>query len=190
MKYKRLSIEGPEPVTLPEAKRQCFATDSSDDELIERLIRTARAYAEKEIWRAIVPATYVAFDDVFSGEIEVPSPPLISVEKIEYLGSDGEMVLIDPDKYRVDELSEPGRIQPVGKWPQTPSGMYNAVQIIFKAGYEDNVPENITHAILMMVKHFFDNPEAVVVSGGGISVNEVPMGVQDLLNQESVRVTA
>lgn len=190
MNQKVLSTTGPEPVTLEEAKRQCFVTSNSDDGLIDRLIKAARAYAENETWRAITPGEYLAFSDGFpdSGEIEIPRPPLISVEKIEYRNTDDQMVTMDESDYEVDKLSEPGRIRPVNSWPSTKRDSYNTVQITYKAGYaENNAPEGIKHAILMMVKHFYDNPEAVVVNTGSVQVNEVPLGVDALLGHESAR---
>lgn len=190
MDYKQLSITGTEPVTLEEAKRQCFVTSDSDDGLIDQLMKAAREYAENETWRAITPAEYLAFSDGFpeQGEIEIPRPPLISVEKIEYRNTDDQMVTLDSSKYEVDKLSEPGRIRPVNSWPATKSDSYNTVQITYKAGYEEsNAPEGIKHAILMMVKHFHDNPEAVVVNTGSVQVKEVPLGVNSLLNHESTR---
>ena len=201
MKQKQLSIIGPEPVSLPEARRQCFVTKQTaeEDNLLTRLIAAARDYAEKEIWRAITPANYLAFADSFPAEIELPRPPAIEIDKIEYINPAGDLVELDSSEYRVDTISEPARIKPVGNWPQTHPDEYNAVQITFKAGYlkvienysdENNCPEAIKNAILMMVKHFYDNPEAVIVSGGGISVNEVPLGAIDLLNQESARIFA
>lgn len=199
MKHKRLNILGPEPVSLPEAKRQCFVTSLDEDELIERLIVAARDYAEKDIWRAITPGEYVSFSDAFPDEIEIPYPPLIRVNKIEYINTDGDLVEMDTSKYMVDDLSDPARIKPVSTWPSTKNRVYNAVRVTYKAGYleevvgddnRNNCPMGIKQAILLMVKHFYDNPEAVVVSGGGITVHEVPKGVDDLLNQESQRVFA
>ena len=194
MKQKRLSIIGPEPVSLLEARRQCYLTNESTEEdlLLTRLIDAARDYAEKEIWRAITPAVYLAFADSFPVEIELPRPPVIEIKKIEYINSVGDKVELDESEYRVDTISEPARIKPVGAWPQTHPDEYNAVQVTYKAGYlnENNCPEAVKNAILMMVKHFYDNPEAVVVSGGGVSVHEVPMGAIDLLNQESARIFA
>ena len=200
MKHKRLSIIGPEPVSLSEARRQCFVTKDTEDENnhLNRLIRAARQFAEGELWRAIVPANYITFSDFWPAEIELPYPPMIEVDKIEYINPSGALVELDLSEVEIDHLSEPARIKPVTSWPEIKKDVYNAIRITYKAGYlkvvegegpnENNAPEGIKSAILMMVKHFHDNPEAVVVSGGGISVNEVPMGVIDLLNQESQRV--
>lgn len=188
MKHKRISITGQEPVSLEEARRQCFVTETDEDPTIVRNMKAARDYAEKETWRAITPGTFIAFADEFPDEIELPYPPLISIDKIEYKATNGTLTVLDPSEYEVDELSEPARIRPVNQWPTTKDGVYNAVQVTYSAGYaESKTPEGIRHAILMMIKHFYDNPEAVIASGGSIDVVEVPKGAQDLLNQESNR---
>lgn len=196
MRYKRTSIIGPEPVTLDEAKRQCFVTGNTDDSHLDRLIAAATDYAEKETWRAITPANYIAYADEFPQEIELPRPPIISVERIEYINTSGVLTELSSDLYQVDLISEPARIRAVSNWPATKPDTYNAVQVTYKAGYleeveglsnRNNSPDGLRHAILMLVKHFYDNPEAVVVSGGSITVNEVPMGVDILLTHESER---
>lgn len=198
MQIKRLSYlnSGIEPVSLDEAKRQCFVTGNDDDGHIARLIVVSREYAEKELWRAITPASYLAFSDEFPSEIELPYPPLISVDSIQYINTAGTLTTLDASEYEVDDLGDPARIKPVDSWPELSSTKYNAVRVTYKAGYIDNVdadnpkntaPDSIRHAILMMVKHFYDNPEAVIVSGGSLEVFEVPKGVDALLNQESAR---
>lgn len=48
--------------------------------------------------------------------------------------------------------------------------------------YLGEVPENIRHAMLMMIAHWFENREAVIV---GESASELPFAVQALLSAES-----
>lgn len=201
MQVKRLSFIRPvlEPVEIPEAKRQCFVTSDDDDILMSRLIAAARSYAEKELWRAITPANYIAFSDQFPAEIVLPNPPLISVDKVEYINTSGTLTELATSAYEVDALSDPARIMPTDQWPMIATNRYNAVRVTYSAGYFEepegeeaynNAPETIKHAILMMVKHFYDNPEAVVVNTGTANAVEVPKGVQDLLNFESARTFA
>lgn len=44
----------------------------------------------------------------------------------------------------------------------------------------DAVPADLKQAVLMLVAHFYENREATLV---GISADEVPLGVWDIINQ-------
>ncbi len=44
----------------------------------------------------------------------------------------------------------------------------------------EEVPADLRQAVLMLVGHFYENREATLV---GISADEVPLGVWDILNQ-------
>lgn len=194
---KQIEIIGPEPVSLTEAKRQCFVTSDADDSLIDRLVMAAREYAEGVTWKAIVPAKYVLSLDEFPAEIELPHPPAYQVDKIEYINLEGSLTELAASDYDVDVDSIPARIKPVKQWPSTKDGAYGAVKVHYRAGYlkevqdgadQNNAPEKIKQAILLMVKHWHDNPEAVVVGvGATTSVNEVPLSASHLLNMESAR---
>lgn len=185
---RRLEIIGDEPVSLPEAKRQCFVTSDLDDSLIARLVSAAREYAETKTWRAIIKAKYVFSIDEFPNEIELPKPPAIDVEKIDYINTLGVLTELNSDDYQVDTDNEPARIRPITSWPATKPGTYGSIKVYYTAGYNNEPPEQIKQAILMIVKHWYDNPEAVVVGvGASTSVNEVPLSASHLLQMHSAR---
>lgn len=70
-------------------------------------------------------------------EIKVKRPPLVSVESLTYIGTDGRYYTLNPGQdFVVDIASKPGRIRPIPytAWPltlDTPA----AVKIAFTAGY-------------------------------------------------------
>lgn len=44
----------------------------------------------------------------------------------------------------------------------------------------EEVPADLKQAVLMLVAHFYENREATVV---GVSADEVPLGIWDIVNQ-------
>jgi len=187
MNVTRTNITGSEPITTAEAKDWCYVTGSNWDNLIDTLITTVREHIENETWRAIIEAEYeYRLDEFPEDEIEIPKPPIKSINTIEYVDTDGATQQITD--YDADTSAEYGRIQRAdGKtWPET-DDVYNAVTITFTAGY-DTVPEPLTIAMRLMIKHFFDNRESVVVGQAGtIDTKEVPQTAELLMNRYSAR---
>ena len=193
MAARKVQIYGPEPISLTEARRQCFITSNSDDTLLDLLISASREYAENMTWRTITPCQYVLSLDEFPQEIYLPHPPAYQVDKIEYINTAGVLTQMSQSDYQVDTHSQPARITRINNWPAIKPDTYGAVKVTYRAGYQqdtdsNNVPGPIKQAILMMIKHWYDNPEAVVVGvGASTSVNEVPLSASHLLNLHSAR---
>ena len=176
-----------EPVTLVEAKAHLRETSSDSDTYITTLITAARSYIDGKdgiLNRAICTQTWELLLDEFPDEIAVPLPTLQSVESVKYLDSSGVLQTLSTDDYTVDEVSEPGRIVPVDSWPTT--GDYiNAVTVRFIAGYgvAADVPTTIKQAMLLLIGHWYENREAVVV--GQIPAT-LPIALDALLGPHKV----
>jgi uncharacterized phiE125 gp8 family phage protein len=176
-----------EPVTLDEAKSQCRLQSGEDDALVESLIIAARRQVEKWEWRSHVTQTVTLKLDRFPcGPIYLPRPPLQSVTSIVYVDSNGDAQTLAPSAYTVDSHSEPGRIVPAyGEvWPVT-QAVPNAVTVVYIAGYGGaaQVPAETRAAIRLLVGHLHENREAVVESARGDGLQEIPLGVDALLNR-------
>lgn len=131
-------FQGPtlEPVTVQEATDWARITNSSEDDLVEGLIRSARAHVEQLTGRALLTQTWDLYLDCFPEQIDVPRPPLQAVTYIKYTDANGTLQTLASSEYTVDAKAEPGRIVPAyGKsWPGTRYEP-NAVQVRFVAGY-------------------------------------------------------
>jgi hypothetical protein len=92
------------------------------------------------------------------GEITVKRPPLVSVQPITFIGTDGRPYTLNPGQdFVVDAASKPGRIRPIPYtiWPLT-LHVPAAIAIPFTAGYAPNAdsvsastiaePETLTQA--------------------------------------------
>lgn len=197
---KLVSIDGNDTdiISLSDVKDHCYVTSSDDDTLLTRLLGAARRTAEKITWRGIVKATYTQYLDTFPyGEqiIELQKPPVPDVTSIKYYDPNGTLQTLSTDDYDVDLKSEPARIFIDTDWPDVDDDRLNAVEIHFTAGYDASlnddfykVPEDITTGMLLLIKHWYNNREAVVVSEGrNIDVKQVPLTARTLLEGESVK---
>lgn len=174
-----------EPLTLAEAKAHLRVTSTAEDTLITSLIVAARKHVENLTRRALVSQVWDYFLDAFPGwGLELPLPPLISVDAIKYLESaSGVLTTLDAAEYRVDTKRQPGRVTPeFGKsWPTT-YGVVNAVEIRFTAGFADaaSVPQEIKHALLLLIGAWFEHREEVI-AGASFSSLPAPAAVDSLL---------
>lgn len=115
-------------------------------------------------------------------------PP--AVEKrplVEYYNIDGALTeLNETDYYWVSEKSDPATI--VRKYdavyPVLQYGRPNAIEITFLCGYGDaaeDVPEDIIHALKVMLTDYFENPGSII-SGPGVTVNKIPAHITGLIH--------
>jgi uncharacterized phiE125 gp8 family phage protein len=176
-----------EPVTLAEAKSHLRVEIADDDTLINTLIKAAREHVEKICSRALITQTWYLYLDSFpdSGEeIRIPMPPLATIVGITYVDIDGVTQTLAVGEYTVDANSEPARVKEAYNetWPDTREIM-NAVTVEFTCGYGDDetdVPQTIRQAMLFLIGHWYENREAVVISGN-IIAKELPAAVSALL---------
>lgn len=175
-----------EPVSLNEAKEQLHIIHNYEDTYIDGLIVAARNYCEQVSRRAFVMRTYSAMLDCWPywTRFELPYPPLVSVEEINYTNDQGVTAEYDAANYIVDAHSEPGRIalKSTATWPSVTLQEINGVEIVYTAGYGDveDVPETYKAAIKLLVAHLYENREAVTTAQG-ISVVTTPLGLDALL---------
>lgn len=155
-----------EPVSLDDAKGHLGVTDDAHDNLLTGLITGAVSWCESYTGRVFIRRSAAFRIDGWplDGVIRTPIPPLISVESIGYLDSNGEQQVLPVDQYRVDTASVPGRITPAYgvSWP-TVRAVPDAITVTLDAGYglteESKVPEGIRAAILLHVQKYFDRDD-------------------------------
>lgn len=175
-----------EPILLADAKAHLRIDDTTEDSYIDGLITAARFHIESLTERQLITATYVLRLDEFpcryTDVIKLPRPNLIAVSGITYVDNDGVTQTHSSTLYQVDAASLPGRVMPAyGQvWPVTRPDL-NAVAITYTAGYGATaalVPAPLRHAMKILVAHWFEHREPVVV---GTIVSEIPMSVKSLL---------
>lgn len=179
-----------EPITTAEAKAHLRVDIPDDDSYIDSLISACRRKLEREWNRAFVNQTLRATYDTFpldGGPIRLPRPPLTSTTSdiaVTYTNSTGGSSTWSSSDYQVDSRSEPGRILPAfgQSYPST-RNVQNAVTVQYVAGYggSTDIPDTIRHAVKLMVGHYYENREPVVV---GTIVAQIPDTVLNLMGAE------
>jgi len=116
-----------------------------------------------------------------TGVIDIPRPPVQSIDSVNYYDFTNTLQTMDPLAYTAS-LGTPSRIQPAYSkvWPLTRPTI-DSVQIAFTSGYgllEANVPAPIRQAMLLLIGAWYENREAVS-AGSGVTI--VPMAVDALL---------
>ena len=173
-----------DPVSLAEAKAHLRVTSSDDDALIVGYLVAARQFVEDYTGRTLSLQTYdYKIDDELCGEILLPRPPLVSVTSVSYVDINGATQTLSPSLYQVDTGILFGRIVPAyqATYPSV-RVQPNAVTVRFQAGYTQ-IPEPIRQAILLLVSHFYDNRQPVVI---GTSFSELTFSVVALLTPYKV----
>jgi len=175
MRLKLKTAPSTEPITLDQAKLHLRVDTGDDNALISMLITTAREMAEKETKRAFITQIWQMTLDAAESEIEIPKPPLQSVESITVIDEAGNESVVDASHYDVDKAQNSYgrvRLKSGSTWP-THRGFASFI-VEFKAGYGDaaaDVPEALKQAVLQLIAHFYENRESV----------EIPAGVKILL---------
>lgn len=189
----KISETGSEPkgICLATAKTHLRVTHDDDDSYIaEVLIPAARAKAELETHRQLVPAVFQLALSRFPcrGEpLLLPVPPLGSVDEItiSYLDTEGESQDWDSDEYVVRNTVEPAEIWPAYNhvWPTTYS-QKNAVTVQFPAGY-GTIPPGLVVGMLFVIGHLYRNRESVMV-GPSLQAIEIPQAAKEIFQQYNV----
>lgn len=163
-------IQGPsqEPITLAQAKLHCRADldITADDALFTAIIiPAAREAAEHRTGRALVEQKWELVLDAFpAGPLELPMPPLVSVESIKYRDSAGALQTLDPASYEVQTSALLGLVAPAygTNWPATRAQL-GAVTVAFTAGYgdPDDVPAGLKSWMLLAIGTMYEHRDVL-----------------------------
>lgn len=129
-----------EPVTLAALKARIKLTSTADDGQLTGIITAAREFAERISNRCLAPRQVIEYRDSFpypTKELLIPRPPLVSVDKVEYLEDDYVTWAVwDPSEYWVALNNVPAILQPRRgfTYPCTLIHTAGCVRITFTAG--------------------------------------------------------
>lgn len=179
-------------LTLEEVKAQLVVDAGDDDILIQGLIDAAISYLDGPtgvLGRCLSSQTWRQDFDLFDCELELPLAPVTSIDSVKYDDPSGTEQTVDPANYR---LLTGGR----GSFVRFKAGFtfpslsvnYPSVRVQYVVGYaatndtppKSTVPAAIKNAIKLLVAHWYENRETVVVGRGAAAV-EVPFAVSTLL---------
>jgi uncharacterized phiE125 gp8 family phage protein len=155
-----------EPVSVAEAKLYLRIDNDDEDFLVGALITAARQLAEGEMQRTLLSTTLEMRTDSFGEALRLEWPRVLGIESLQFLDADGELAILDPADYVLDNANDvtPAYLVPAyGKaWPDT-FGEINAVRVRYVAGFGSSpadVPQAIKQWILLHVADMHANREA------------------------------
>ena len=173
-----------EPISLAEAKAHLRIDASDEDSLLSSLITAGRIFVERTLSLALITETWSFYLDGWprSGTIALPIQPVQAVTAVKAFDPDDSPTIVNSDTYSVDVLSEPARlVLSAGAVQLSPARLLNAFEVAFTTGFGDeatDVPAPIRHALKLLVAHWFEHREPVVLSE---LPQEVPARVAGLL---------
>lgn len=186
-------VTGPtvEPVTLAEAKLHCRVEHSDDDSLITGLITTARVYVEQRCWISLCTQTWRKYLDEWPGEcLALTYPPVSAITGVTYKDDAGNTQTLSSSVYTLTPDNLFFCLAANQDWPTTELWPQWPIAITYTAGYglAAAVPTPLKQAMLLLIGHWYENREAVVVSAGvTVSSGAVQMAVDSLLYLYEVR---
>jgi hypothetical protein len=174
MSLKLITAPAIEPVTLADVFLHTRMSHSTEDDLLNTWIKSARKRAEEYQRRAYIGQVWeMAFDGFPCLPLSLPRWPLLQLISIKYYDTANAETVLYYDGYNpvttteeggaepetnadfyVDTDEEPGRIAHAyaKTWPSVILRSINSVKIRFAAGYgltASDVPENVKEAIML-----------------------------------------
>lgn len=180
------------PITLTEAKAQLDVGYTDKDTLIGMLIAAATSHLDG--WtgilvRCLCEQTWRQDYDGFAYCLRLPLFPVISITSVKYLDAAGAEQTVQASDYSLqnDDLGAFVRMKNSFSEPSV-QGDGPAVSVNYLAGYADvagtpktsSVPDDLKHAMLLHIRHLFDNPGAIIV---GVNAQSVPLGYDALVEK-------
>lgn len=175
-----------EPVAVATAKQHCRVDTADEDAMFAIYVAAARDMVEKACNVRFAQRTSVALRcDSFDDFTALPEAP-VSAVAISYTDTAGVAQTLPGSVYelRNDDLS-PSVVLKYGQtWPATQSG--SRITVTATIGYS-SPPAAVRAAMLLTIGHLYENRESIVI---GNIVNELPMGVYDLIANDRRHGTA
>lgn len=184
--YRPVLVTAPTatPISLTEAKAQLDISYTDKDTMITSLIAAATAYLDGWtgiLGRCLVTQTWRQDFDSFSMCLRLPLYPVSSITSVKYDDTSDVEQTVASSNYDLldDDLGAFVRFKDDYSFPSIHEDR-PAVRVAYAAGYANAaaVPDAIKQAMLLMIRHWFDNPSAVVV---GVTAQAMPMAVDALL---------
>lgn len=173
------------PLSLADAKRQLRieAEDTDQDDHITSLCAAAHRHIERDLGYPILRQTRETHLSSFpGGPIWLGGGDSLTVLELRYTDAAGTAKVLANNAYAVDAVSQIAKVYPAPAkpWPAT-AAVPGAVVVEWQAGWSTpaDVPDDLLHAMKLLVGHWDQNREAVVV--GSIN-SDLRLALDDLLS--------
>jgi uncharacterized phiE125 gp8 family phage protein len=189
MSVRQLTLPAQEPVTLTQCRLWCRIDDddTGQDAVLLLIMQAARERAEEITGVCLAQRTFeVTLDSFPTDAIELPYPPVVSVQYLTYFDTAGDMQTLtgSPDNWILDISSQPARISPLWgeSWPGTATRV-GAIKVGYTAGYSNpnDVPKRFLLWIQARVSTWYENREHLQLSNLKEAPRDYVDGVLDTL---------
>jgi uncharacterized phiE125 gp8 family phage protein len=157
-----------EPVSVEDIKMFARIDGDYEDDLIQALIVGVREATQQYLGRSLIQQTITMTLDFWpQAVIQLPRPPLISVDSVKTIDEDGTKTTYSSDNYYLNTIAEPGQLilKSTGDtFPDPGDRYYMNYEIIFKAGYGTlaiNVPQAIREGMKTWVTFLYENRQPI-----------------------------
>lgn len=181
--YRPVLVTAPAstPVSLSEAKANLDVGFTDKDTQITALIAAATAHLDGWagiLGRCIITQTWRQDFDRFNRCLRLPLFPVASIASVKYDDESDVEQTVSSGNYALltDDLGSYVKFLDTYAFPAIHSER-PAVRVTYVAG-EAAAPDAIKQAMLLLIRHWFDNPTAVSV---GVPAQAMPMAVDALL---------
>ncbi len=146
-------------MTLNEAKAHLRILSTDDDLYIQALIDVAEAQAEEITSRNLSETSNVFYLGGFKQSFTLPKSPLIAVDSIEYMPTQGGAYeTIPSSKYEVNDVAEPAEIRFLDGI--SVACAFKAIKVSYRSGYAaDKCPKPIKQWVLLRVATMYEYRE-------------------------------
>lgn len=169
-----------EPVTLAELKAHLRIDVTEEDELLESLIRVARAHLEAVTGVALMSQGFrLMLDDWPRGSvIQLMRTPVQTIDAVVVFSGDGEPQSLDLSDMLLDATARPARLVIMDR--PRPGRPINGIEIEFTAGFGSalEVPPELKRAILVHAAHLYEFRGAVTLD---MQPASIPAGYDRLI---------
>lgn len=184
MKTIRTSDGSTEPISLQLAQDQLRVDSDADQELVDMYIKAARHQFEQDTNSAISDSQeWKIYMDVWNGiSIPIGIGPILTIDSVEYYDVNGDLQTLSASTYHKDMIGGCIVLKNGYDWPDLEEQHPSAIIVTFTAGYTDplDVDSDIKEALLLLISHFYENRQAVVV---GQTAHSLPLGYQRIIDR-------
>lgn len=172
-----------QPLNRTDVKQHSNIDHAQDDTLIDSYIQAATSYLDGRdgiLGRALITQTWARTLSCFPDRIRLPLGPVASITSIKYYDPDDVEQTLASSVYelRRDDVGAYAQLAWNQQWPNyTPRP--DGITVTWVAGSSASaLPRALRHAMLMLIGHWYENREAVVI---GVTAMDVPVAFNHLI---------
>ncbi|GLU28767.1 MULTISPECIES: head-tail connector protein [Brucella/Ochrobactrum group] len=148
-----------EPVTIADARAFLRISTDSEDDVLRRIIKTARELVEAETGLALVDQTWRLRVDRWprSGRLAIFKYPVKAVTAVVAYRPDGSAISMEPEEFMLQHGRRPQRVY-MAQYPDAQT--FCGLEVDFIAGFGETgveVPDALKQAILTLTAHLYEN---------------------------------